>query len=536
MAPQFNLGFSGSGPNGLVGHGWSIQGYSTITRCGATRAADGKPSAVTYGAADKLCLDGQRLIQTNDSGAPSATQTNDALGQTGFLEFRTENDLYSRIRTYGMATAGKPEDGPAYIQVWTKSGQLFQYGAIPANPGALIRANPALDGKTAAMVWAISRVNDAVGNYMEFHYAVRSFAWGSGTSGNTTGQEWYLTEVLYTGTQNGARTSAPDNKLAFVYADRPGRAGTPLGANPPQDRSETYHRGSKNFSVKRLSAIDTYVNVRSTALRVRRINLGYDNSVVTGRSRLITLEECFGNAALTCRPKTKFEYANAGDEALTLSSKFKNNDLSDKVKLLSTNGQYGVLTGDFDGDGRTDILRWAEDPTKNQLFVSKGEGGFLQMPKDPANPGDGVFKLPDQLFRTDGCYFSMVIDVNGDGLSDILRYGNSRDLNGDACGAPIGDISHVFINNYQGSGRGQFTAVKIDAKPFGGSSYATLVLKRTVSKASSSYLNPCPFIPQRSPTGVLPAAGCTQYKWTAGNSFYLMDVNGDGRMDILTAR
>src|SRR5439155_8339607 len=92
MSPNIGLYYAGGGVNGPVGHGWGVQGLSTITRCPATVAIDNKMAGVVYGASDKLCLDGQRLIQTDEGGSstaltnavnvPVASQVNDAQGLT----------------------------------------------------------------------------------------------------------------------------------------------------------------------------------------------------------------------------------------------------------------------------------------------------------------------------------------------------------------------------------------------------------------------------------------------------------------------
>jgi hypothetical protein len=104
MSPNLGLSFSGGGINGPVGLGWSVQGISVITRCGGITPSDGKPIAVTYTASDKLCLDGQRLIRADATGAPVAANAaangalSDAQGQTdpGYIEYRTEKDSYAR--------------------------------------------------------------------------------------------------------------------------------------------------------------------------------------------------------------------------------------------------------------------------------------------------------------------------------------------------------------------------------------------------------------------------------------------------------
>ena len=65
MTPQLGILYAGGGVNGPLGHGWSLQGISSITRCAAIQATDGTKGAVKYLPTDKLCLDGQRLIQTD---------------------------------------------------------------------------------------------------------------------------------------------------------------------------------------------------------------------------------------------------------------------------------------------------------------------------------------------------------------------------------------------------------------------------------------------------------------------------------------
>src|SRR5437764_5696770 len=49
MAPNLSLSFSGVGINGPVGHGWSVQGISSITRCAGVQATDGAIKGVKYG-------------------------------------------------------------------------------------------------------------------------------------------------------------------------------------------------------------------------------------------------------------------------------------------------------------------------------------------------------------------------------------------------------------------------------------------------------------------------------------------------------
>lgn len=68
-----------------------------------------------FDANDRFCLDGQRLMVVSGSyGADGA-------------EYRTEQESFSRIISYG--TVGS---GPASFKVWTKSGQVMEYGVTMA--------------------------------------------------------------------------------------------------------------------------------------------------------------------------------------------------------------------------------------------------------------------------------------------------------------------------------------------------------------------------------------------------------------------
>jgi len=496
MAPKLGLVYAGGGVSGPVGHGWSVQGLSTITRCAATRAIDGTKGSITYTAADKLCLDGQRLIQTDAAGTPLAfPQSSDALGLgSGYREFRTERDSYARVRAYGYAngdTSGA--GGPAYFKVWTKSGQVNEYGATPvadANTQALIAAQ----GKTVAMAWAVARISDTLGNFIDFKYEQRDVAWGSGTVAGspTLGHEWNIAEIQYSG-----------NKLIFNYVDRV--------ATTPQDAAEAYHQGSKNVSMRLLKSITTYVNSPNpgalgpgaAAVPVKTVKLGYDNGPISGRSRVTSIQECVGSASSTrCLPASSFTYAPGGNDAYQLNTTFTSDALA-TLDMQNASGTTGVLVGDFNGDGRTDILRWSDDPAQNKLFLSNGNGSFSQVPN---GSGAGQFNITSQnLFKSDGCYVSYVADFNGDGLPDILRYAATASPSGAPCASP--GTTYLYING----GNGSFTA-----NPIVGVS-----LQRTLSARSYS-------------CSVNGRTVCTN-TWTAGSNFYLIDFNGDGKLDVVTA-
>ena len=525
MAPKIGLFYAGGGVNGPVGHGWSIQGISIITRCPAIKAIDGVKGNVTFTAADKLCLDGQRLIQTDANGTVAPSQTNDALGIVGAAtprEYRTEKDTYARIRAYGNtngdATGSK---GPAYFKVWTKSGQIYEYGASPsadANTKALISPYQ----QTVAAVWAVSRISDTLGNFIDFKYEQRDVSWGSGLAATDLGHEWNLIEIQY-----------GSNKVIFNYTDRLDNA-----VGTMQDRAEAWHQGSKNVSVRLLQSITTYINspnptalgAAAGAVPVKTTQIGYGIGAISGRSRVQSIKECAGSvSSVKCLPATTFNYADGGSEAYQANANFASSTLT-TLPMISTSNTYSVLTGDFNGDAKTDFLRLGDTPTDNQLWLSRGDGTFNHIPEGASA---GQFNLNTQkLFSSDGCYSSVVADFNGDGIADVLRTVQATNNSGGSC--PTTDTNVLFIGNGDGSFQAPRALTGIDLSS---------VKEVYTSSVSNCVLASLPLrdgdilamadIPDMD-VALTFGGRCYNYRKSIGKNFYVLDVNGDGIPDIVT--
>jgi FG-GAP-like repeat/Salmonella virulence plasmid 65kDa B protein/Insecticide toxin TcdB middle/N-terminal region len=513
MQPNLSLMYAGGGVNGPVGHGWSVQGISMITRCPATRFTDGAPRGVKFDKDDKLCLDGQRLIQTDANGAatPAAVydvngkltsfpQVDDARGlASGWREYRTEKDSFARIRAYGIANTSDV-NGPAHFKVWTKAGQVYEYG-LGGNVPDAANAAIAAQGKSVVMVWTVGRISDVVGNYIDFKYEVRDVAWGSGPTAGapTPGREWNLAEVQYTGNGN----QVPTNKVIFRYSDR------------TVDKAEAYQQGSKNVSIRRLDAIETYINspsntnaVGTGALLVKRTKLAYDNSGATKRSRLVSIKECSDAAEAKCLPPTSFSYAAGGSEAFSVNTNFN----LTTTQLMRNTGTMGVIPIDYNGDGRTDLLRWSDTPSENQLWRSNGNGSFTLV---------SAFNVTAQaLFSSNQCYVTQFADFNGDGLPDVLRTMKSYSP---SSGASCGTAAHLLFIN---SGDGTFTSIDMTSSGISFAQQKSTRIDRfnCLLPFSQGYVANC-----SEPGDTY--LGSTQ---SAGANFYAMDVNLDGHTDIVT--
>ncbi|MBN9409216.1 MAG: VCBS repeat-containing protein [Burkholderiales bacterium] len=464
VEPKLSLQYSGGGVSGPFGHGWSMSGLSVVTRCGAVLDTDGVRRGVKYTADDRLCLDGQRLILTDASGVPVTSQT--GYGGAG-TEYRLEKDNHTRVRAVGGTSA----TGAQSFKVWTKAGLIYEYG-LDAN--ARIEAQ----GKTAVMAWAVSKISDTVGNFMTVGYG----KWSNSFAGSV-GSEWAVSQIRYTGNASQAATSRVD----FTYEARP-------------DKSEAYHEGSKSVNTQRLSAIRTYTGTATDGtggVKVNTVKLLYTTGEQTGRSLLASVQSCGGAAETTCSPRTEFTYgAGPGFNFDQLSHASLTG-----VQLKNSAGTVGVIQGDFNGDGRQDIIRWSDTTSSNELLLSNGDGSFTLWTS---------FNLKNvQLGHSSGCYYSLVADFNLDGVSDLIRVK-------DQFNNPLSNLcsSGSSAQIYLGSTSGIFsTAIPVEAP--------------ILVKSSPVYRDVC-IVDDEG--GCLSSATILQ---RVGRNFQLSDVNGDGFPDLL---
>lgn len=372
MMPNLSLDYDSQRGSGIVGVGWSLNGFSAIRRCARTVAQDGAAGRVGYDANDRYCLDGQRLMAVTGTYGADLT------------EYRTEIESFRKVISRG--TAGT---GPSWFEVRLPSGRVLQYGNT-ADSKILAK------GKTSVRVWALNRITDTKGNYLTITY-----------NNDTTNGTYYPTRIDYTG--NAGAALSPYASVQFSYV-----------ARPATDQVLAYTAGSSVKLTQQLSEIKTYTG----GTQVLSYKLTYESGTnsATGVSRLASIQMC--DAANLCQPATTFAWSNAPGGTVTYGAwgmwlAAPGTAASSKPAVSHTNKKRGwKKTGsapaleahesDIDGDGRADVL--INNNAAILVTLSTGTG----------------FTAPVSTGIT--TYSPQLIDIFGTGRNDIVSLNASNQL------------------------------------------------------------------------------------------------------------
>ena len=360
IEPKLSLNYSSQGGNGLLGKGFSLQGLSAVSRCPANLAIDGVIDGVDFDSNDRFCLDGMRLLPFD--GAYGANNT----------EYRTEIESFNKIVSYGSTGYG-----PSHFKVWTKSGNIMEYGSTndssvnPPTASGSLQANKILS-------WQLHKLQDRDGNYMTFDYF----------EDELTG-EHYIQSIQYTG--NESENLTPYSSIEFEYENRP-------------DQSTKYMNGHKVTLSKRLKKI---INKNGDE-QIRVYELSYFENEHTGVSEAYYLKVYDSNGALA----QNFYFEWMREFNLYQSHKYTN---PHPVSMGAHNSPvWSKIAGDYNGDGFTDMATVSTGPAGWQILTALSNGDGTFQPKQFSSPWP--HNLGAQGYKT---WTKLSGDFNGDGLLDL---------------------------------------------------------------------------------------------------------------------
>ncbi len=300
MVPSLAISYSSSAGNGLLGMGFDLVGFSSISRAGKDVFHDGVITAVNLSNEDKFVLDGERLLLVSGTYgvAPS--------------EYRPESQYYTKVLL-------KSNGGNLYFEVWTKGGMIKEYGLTD---DARIESNVA--SAPGVYTWQLNKIKDYNGNYIQYNYYKHK----------ETG-EYRIQSISYTG--NDILNTSPYNEIKFFYDLR-------------DDKNTTYRNGSVFQSNVILRKIKTFCEGKL----VKIYNFKYSKNLYSHLNEIL-----LATGDGSCINSTVINWGTKTEPVTTTFDGGRYGTENDDLYIYKEDGP--TYFTDVNGDGNKELLAFPSD-------------------------------------------------------------------------------------------------------------------------------------------------------------------------------
>ena len=362
FAPAVSLVYSSGTGNSDLGVGWSLAAAGKISRCRSTESQDRNPAEITWSSSDRLCLNGERLVV--DPG-----YTYGAVSSV----YKTEIDQFSRITANG-GTPGRPD----YFTVEHKDGGVDFYGPSDGE----VNSQHTL-GAGKVLSWMLTKKVDTLGNAIKYNY------------GNVTiGEAPVLESIDYA----FGSTATAASQIRFSWLSR-------------TDISRGYIGGLQYTSNTKYIS---YIESINDGIQLRRYNFEYDGGGTPNdfHKRLTYVEECVNSY---CRAPTTFDWSVPNlDSYLSASVSLSPSSFPQVPDFFSPK------FSDINGDGLLDLV-WIEVTTTTRrisyAFAKKDSAGHIVYEKQTLEGNGAIDVSYNQAKRTPPKI--TFLDYNADGRQDL---------------------------------------------------------------------------------------------------------------------
>lgn len=401
MSPTLSINYNSQAGNGLLGLGWNLSGVSAIIRTGKDNYHDGEIHGIDFSLDDKFVLDGSRLEVVSGTYGASGSS------------YKTEVESYSSITAIGSST-----NGPESFIVKTKDGLTIEFGNTS---DSRIEAN--ISSPTGEVSkWLINKITNLDGYYIEFNY------WENFTNG-----EVVLNNTIYSKNDNLSSLYAQysieftynfsriDNSLHY-------RNGASFHSNAILTKIEIKHNEQTKYMYD-FEYINSSFGPQFSYLKTIQLAASkFEKTVSGGGEYWDAIKANNGNIVFEHYNPLEINWTSEG--TCTFGSAIYNTGDFCFADGYEYDSPYPRLIGDFNGDGKQDVLGVKDIEFKVALSTGNGFGSSQLWYSTPNLDSWSDFGTgPQANLNIPIAYITILVgDVNGDGMDDVVGFNMIRTI------------------------------------------------------------------------------------------------------------